>query len=235
MNMSEVISERPSFLEEAVGEYKIKQRDVMKWFVYGCIELWEILYKYSVELQKEKLWMKFLDEVGIHVTTANQQIRLYEISKEKIEAELLAEVVTNWEKLHLFLALNDEQKEQIMQKGLDAQTTTADFRSIVTEIKTGDVVLPDAKFEDEAREKIEKQVGGNPLLVDTKRASKTLQEDMKLPVQGRELVEAVLFLEKTKEIFRNSQEVPTEVLVQMKELVSKQILEVEEEFTILFW
>ena len=57
---------------------------------------------------------------------------------------------------------------------------------------------------------------------------------MKLPVQGRELVEAVLFLEKTKEIFRNSQEVPTEVLVQMKELVSKQILEVEEEFTILF-
>ena len=127
--------------DEAVKIFKVKQGEVLKNFVYGCIELWAILAEYREEFTKSRTWLKFLEEIDIHPATANQQIRLYEISKEKIDKNVLAEVITNREKLNLFLALNDEEKEKVLQKGLDIQTTSADFKNIIAEIK-------DENFED---------------------------------------------------------------------------------------
>ena len=152
-----------SNFDTAVSQYRLKQKDVLKNFIYGCIELGAILAEYHDEFTKSRNWLKFLEEIDIHPATANQQIRLYEISKEKIEKDVLAEVITNREKLNLFLALNDEEKEKVLQKGLDSHTSNADFKNVITEVK-------DEGFEDVSWKKmVEETSGENPLLVDTKR------------------------------------------------------------------
>jgi predicted nucleic acid-binding OB-fold protein len=72
------------------------------------------------------------------------------------------------------------------------------------------------------------------LLVDTKKASKTIQEDMKLSINSREIIEAVLYMEKAKEIFAYAKDMTKEEKAELKDLVGKQIMELEEEFTKFF-
>ena len=232
--MSEAINEKISFADEVVGEYQIKQKEVMKNFVYWCVELWEILSKYREALKKENKWVYFLETVNLHITTANQQIRLYEISKEKIAKDVLASTITNREKLHLFLALNDEQKEKVLEKKFDENTTTADFRAGIAEIKDTDVTIPDNDFEEANWKKMTEAVGGNPLLVDTKKTSRLMQEDIKMSVKVRELVEWVLFIEKAKEVLKHKLDLTDSEKEQMRDLYANQIWELETAYSEFF-
>lgn len=225
-----------NLFDDVVAEYRIKQKEVVRGFVYWCIELWEILLKYREILRKGGKRMEFLDVVWLHIAQATQQIRLFELSKEKIEKDLLAWVITNREKLNLFLALTDEQKELVMAKGLDENTTSADFRSVVAEIKTKDedITSIDTDFEDDSWKKITEKVGGNPLLVDTKRASKHLQEQIGVSIESRELVEWILFIEKAKEVLRSTKKLDGMEKEKMKDLYVKQLGELETIFTEYF-
>ena len=234
--MSDAITEKITFFDEVVTEYRLKQKEVVKNFVYGCIELGEILCTYRDRLKKEDKWMEFLDVIWLHIAQANQQIRLYELSKEKIEKDLLAGVVTNWEKLNLFLALTDEQKEKVLAKKLDENTTTSDFRTAIAEIKSDDKIeIEDSKFEDQARKKIEEMVGGNPLLVDTKKASKTVQESLGMSIAAREFLEGVLYMEKVKEVLRSDNSKVSGIeKAQLKELYATQLAELEDELDKFF-
>ena len=229
--MSDLIDQQPSFFDEAVTEYKTKQKEVLKGFVYGCIELWEILLKFRTQLKLDGTRMKFLEACGLNLSQSSQQIRLFEYSQKKLEKEVLSTVITNREKLNLFLALPEEQKEKLLQKGLDEKTTTEDFREAVVSIKGEDtpVIPDDDTTEDEMWKKIEEQTGWNPLLVDTKKASKTVQEELGMGLAARAYLEWILYIEKTKEIIREDNgKLSADEKEKLKLLYAKQLSELQD-------
>ncbi len=119
-----------------IAEYKNKQHEILKSFISGCIELGEILDRYHDELVEQKEWNKFLKEININSSQANQQIRLYKYSTENEKKELLEKVITNWNKLNLFLALDEDEKNELLEGDIITQeSSNSDFKEHVNEIK----------------------------------------------------------------------------------------------------
>lgn len=237
--MNEEIIDKVSF-DDGVFEYKAKQQEVVKNFVLGCIEIWEILLRYRNMLKPEWMRLKYLEEIKLNNTMAGNQIRLYELSQWKIEKEVLSSFITNWEKLNLFLPLPDEQKEKLVAKNLNSETTTEEFREAIVEVKNENLPIEaidyDSKYEDEMRKKIEESTNWwNPLLLDTQKASKVVQEAMWLSMYSRELLEWVVYIEKTKEILRNNKSNISEIEKEkIKSMYIKQLIELEESMNLFF-
>jgi hypothetical protein len=224
--MNELIS-----LEEWVLEYQVKQKEVMKWFVYWCVELGEILLKYRDKLKPQWLWLKYLEEIKLNNTMAGNQIRLFELSQWKIEKEVLGSFITNWEKLNLFLALPDDKKEEIVNKQLTTDTSNSEFREAIAEVKWEVVTEYDTKYEDEMRGKLEEVAS----TMDTKIASKMLQDNLQLSAESRELLEWILHIEKTKEILNKAnKQMNAEEKEKIKQLYARQLSELNTSLDLFF-
>jgi len=224
--MNELIS-----LEEWVLEYQVKQKEVMKWFVYWCVELGEILLKYRDKLKPQWLWLKYLEEIKLNNTMAGNQIRLFELSQWKIEKEVLGSFITNWEKLNLFLALPDDKKEEIVNKQLTTDTTNSEFREAIAEVKGEVVTEYDTKYEDEMWGKLEEVA----TTMDTKIASKMLQDNLQLSVESRELLEWILHIERTKEILNKAnKQMNAEEKEKIKQLYARQLSELNTSLDLFF-
>lgn len=220
----------------AVLEYKEKQKEVVKNFVRGCIELWQILHTNREVLKAEWKWMEFCEAINIHITQANQQIRLYEYSIKKTEKDILWEIITNWAKLNLFLSLTDDQKDKLIDSWLIWDANTEEFREKIIEIKNEEntQIIDMPIYEEEVRKKIEEQGWWNPMLHDTKKASKLVQESLKLPTNCREPIEAILHIEKAKEVLRDIPTLSIEDKDKLKAIFLKQMTELKSILDIFF-
>lgn len=187
---------------EAVLEYRVKQKEVVKSFVVGIIELWGILNTHRAKMKEQWARMQYCEDVGIHITQANNQIRMYEYSLKKTQNEMLWKVVTNWSKLNFFLSLSDGEKEKVLQsEQITEETSSSEFREIVSEIKWGQIEQP-TEWEEQMVWKNLSEVleWENPMLENPKFAAKSIQQTQGLHTSSVQHVEALVLLEKALEL-----------------------------------
>lgn len=123
-----------SELDEDVTSYKQREKEVTKEFLLGVIELGNILRMQRDKWKSKGKWIEYLEKIGKHVSGANQMIRLYEYSLEH-KKEILKSNLTNWNKVNLFLALEDEEKLKLAD-AIDGKDVSSDaFREEVKTIK----------------------------------------------------------------------------------------------------
>lgn len=132
------VNDASDMITEAVKEYRDKQKEVVNNFVLGMVELGSILYKHRETWKQSRVWLKYCEELGIHISTANQQIRLYEFYKNSGEKLLVKNIITNWSKLHLFLALDNEGRTKLLESGVGEDTPTDEFKDLVNAIRGKD-------------------------------------------------------------------------------------------------
>jgi hypothetical protein len=62
--------------------------------------------------------MEFCKEIGISISKANTQIRIYEDLNYSTEdrKNLIEKGLNNWRKMQTYLGLDDEGKEEILEK-----------------------------------------------------------------------------------------------------------------------
>ena len=241
--MNELSELNEKLISDGVAEYQIKQKEVVKNFIYLCIEIWEILSKYRDEFKPTWLRLRFLKEIRVNDDMARNQIKLYELSKWKMEKDILWTFITNRNKLYMFMTLSDEQKEKLADKHIESTATNTEFREAIVEVKNEwvvmdwawEVIIDDGKYEDEMWGKIEEVIWWNPMLLDTKKASKTVQESMWFSINTRELVEWVLFIEKTKEVLKScSLHINVEEKERLKNIYAAKLMELEDIYTKFF-
>lgn len=126
----------------AVEEYRMKQKETMKTFLTNICELGEILSRHRAALKPNSEWTHYLKEIGLGLAPANQQIRMYEYSQKTDKKKLMEGVITNWAKVNLFLALEEDQKEELLGMA-DGSESTAEFRDKISGIKGDEVEVSD--------------------------------------------------------------------------------------------
>jgi len=134
--MNTIVQKDKDFLKEASLIYVTKQKEVIQSFVWGCIQLGGILDEYHTILKEKKMWGSFLEEININRSMANQQLRLFHYSHDVKQKELLKKVITNWNKLNMFLALDDEKKVELLgSDAIDEHSSNQEFKEVIQEIK----------------------------------------------------------------------------------------------------
>lgn len=125
--------------EGAVLEYVQEKSKVWKQFLLGCVGLWRILHRHRDTFKVQRTWCDYIERVGISMSAANQQIRIYEKFEELWEDSLVLQVVTNWSKMQDFLSLDSDQVEELEEKveawELQADSSSDEFREVVKDIK----------------------------------------------------------------------------------------------------
>lgn len=142
-----------AYFNDAVQAYIFEQKTVVAEFLGWIIRLGSILYKHREELKKQWKWLEYCSAIWIHITAANQQIRMYELSLSTSKLELLKSAITNWTKLNLFLSLKEWEKDELLEKvegwEITSETTADEFREIASSVKeeTVDVIAHTEEFD----------------------------------------------------------------------------------------
>lgn len=217
-------------LDTAINEYKDKKRDVIKSFVGGCIELWAVLEKHRKILKPKWLWMQYCEEIHLHIAQANQQIRLYEYSLDKTKKELLERVITNWKKLNLFLALEDDEKEKILSsETLDEFTSSEDFKKEITSLTVSEELEVEDEIEDVVIEKVEDMMDWqNPMLDNPSFTAKQIQSTEKMSKATIPILEGILYIQKGRELVANRTRLNEKDKTKVRERLLTQIDELSE-------
>lgn len=203
--MSTIVSESDynAVFDDAVTEFRLKQRGILQGFLTGCVELGEILQRHRDEMKRLNKWMDYCREVDITVTQANQYIRLYEYSLECTSKQLLGKVITNWAKANLFLSLKEEEKEAVLkiEEGTEDISSSEEFREMVADVKHlgGDVDVDEASDSALWQNFVEftEDVESNPILKDEKSGARMLQRAVKFSEVSMPYFEAIINLKKS--------------------------------------
>lgn len=183
----------------AIKEYKSKQQETMRAFFSNVCELGEILSRHRAALKPQSQWTKYLDEVGLTIQAANQQIRLFEYAQKTEKKKLLEGVITNWAKCNLFLALEEDQREELLDN-TDGTETTAEFREKISEIK-GDEVEVSSEDEDMLIKQLHDTMGGKSILKsDPKITAAKLAKGFGVSDASIPIIEALLYIVIAQEI-----------------------------------
>lgn len=195
--MNELAKE--NYFEDAVSEYTVKKGHVVKTFITWCIELGAILYKHREIMKAKNRRLEYCSEIGLHITQANDQIRLYQYARERNEDEVLGKVLTNWWKLKMFLTLPAEYQESVLaSEEINEETSTEEFREIVSKIKDWDEVEEEIKVPDNVpttpyNQEIEST---KALLENVEQTAKLLVRENELSWNVYEHIKWVLYIQK---------------------------------------
>lgn len=216
------IAQNENYFEDAVVEYKKKQWQVAKAFLVGCMELWAILNKHREVMKVQNKWLEYCEKIGIHITQANDQIRLYLYAKEHNKAEVMKKIVTNWAKLKLFLSLPWEMKELTLQdEELDETTSTADFRDKVGKLNKD--TIEELAIEEEVPWYSPEEGKIEHLLQNIPATAKAIQSENKLDKKARSHVEGILYMQKASLLLSDPYVIKDEDRVFVKEHLEDQI------------
>ncbi len=175
--------------EEAINKYLDKKEEITKSFIIWIIELWGILYNYREDFKQKRIWLSYCEKIGIHITTATQQIRLYEYSKKYNSSKALENVVTNWAKMQLFLSLPGEAKEEILENSEEySDISSEEFKDKVIE-------LWDETIEIFTTEKVIEGLEDLPGSTNCRDLSKLVTKQLWLSWESEKIIEGLLGLQ----------------------------------------
>lgn len=127
----------------ALKEYSLVREETSRLFIEWIIKMWAVLYTYRDTLKKEWRWLEFCEQIGIHISQANQQIRMYELSIDNNRMPVIENTITNWAKLNSFMSLNEEWKNTILDRVeewvISTNIWSQDFREEIDNIKNKDL------------------------------------------------------------------------------------------------
>lgn len=200
--------------DDAVSEYKTKEKETLKTFVHNIAECGAILHKWKEKMKHEQTWMKYCNEIGLTVAAANQQIRFYEHSRDAAKMRLLKGKINNWAKLNKYLSLADRYKEEFLNLDVDDDTPTKVFMEKIEEMKKGEdpsgdikpvsgLEMVEATEKDELdlftwiQEKTEDGITTNPKIL-----AEFVQKELGLTINSREKLEGLIYIIKGIELFK---------------------------------
>lgn len=188
----------------AVTEYRAKKKDAMKLFIHNVLELGEILSKHRESLKESGKWMKFLEDCDIHLSTANQQIAMFEYARKTSSEKILEKAVTNWSKMQLFLSLPESKKQKVLETTKDEEESTDEFRERAGAVENEDVVVSDES--DALMTHLEEVIeeGSNLLTIDPSVAATAMQKELGLPSRTKPVLEAMILMAKATQLLEEN-------------------------------
>lgn len=190
----------------AVQEYRSKKQDTINQFLNNVIELGDILLRHREKLKPAGQWVKFLEDIGIHLSTANQQIAMSEFVKTSGQKKLLEKVINNWTKMQEFLRLPEDKKQRVLETSKNnKEETTAEFRERVGEVENEDVEVSDHD-EDILWSHLEEIAGDKADLqkLDPKANAVALQKELGFSSRTIPVLEALILMAKATELLETS-------------------------------
>ena len=187
-----------AYLEDAVAEYIYARNTIETSFLFWIIQLGWILHKHREELKKHGTWLKFCSDIWLHITQANQQIRMYELSLEHTKIDIIKKLITNWTKLNLFMSLEETQREEIIELAekweLASDTSAEEFRDAIKDIKWVEIE------KEEVEAPVELVATRNPLHEDSKFAAEAIRSAANMSHRAKPFLEAYSSIQKGIEI-----------------------------------
>lgn len=197
------LDESDAYLEDAIAEYIYIRESVASAFLFWIIHMGSILHKHREELKKMGKWMDFCSKIDLHIAQANQQIRMYELSLENSRIEVIKKTITNWTKLNMFMSLDDEKKEELLDLAegweIDSDTSAHHFKELIGEIKGDDVDI-DIWVPSNIIDKI--TGARNPLHEDNRFAAETIRKASWLSHSSKPFLEAYSSIQKWIDILK---------------------------------
>lgn len=217
----------PSILRQdvtlCVSEFKQKQREVVQSFITGIVELGEILYRHREELKPQGVWIEYCNEIEIHISQANNYIRMYEYSKNSGRKEILDRSITNWSKLNLFLSLPEEVKDKVLDSSDITETTTSDaFREKVTAIR-GELVPESIQVLDNVPTSNEEQINVSTMIQNPEETARLVVKKLGLSANARKPMTGLLYIEKWINNLESSDSLTEEDVHQLRELLQERM------------
>ena len=192
----------------AVDEFKVKQKEVAQSFIDGILALGSILVKHKEVMTREGKRVDYCKQIGIHISQANNYVRMHEYAKETENSEMLGDIITNRAKINLFLSLPNEEKQAVLSDpSINAETSSEEFKQKIVEIrgnKMDDIseVVTDDTAETHHTASREVKANVKELLQNIDETVKIVIKKYKLWKESKPHVEALLALTKAITMFK---------------------------------
>ena len=208
-------------MELSVFEYKEAERGVRESFIKGVIGLGELLYKQREVWKPMKRWTEFLKKSKLTTTTSNQMIRIYEYAENNFD-KLQKANVTNWEKINLFLALSDVNKDNVAGKIDGEEVEVSVFKEVINEFIEELVSME--KFNEEKLLTLMNKTALKNVPLTARILVKNVNKEKRMSPKCSPLAESFLYIQKSKMLFNdNYDRLNNNEVSFWKDLIEKQI------------
>ena len=221
MNTNIAQTEEQAYFEDAVAEYIHIRESVASAFLFGIIRMWGVLNKHREELKKHGKWLDFCKAIWIHISQANQQIRMFEMSLTNSRIDVIKKTITSWTKLNAFLSLPEDIRDEVVdmiESGEISENVTAhELNEVIEDVK-------DREVQDDV---ITTPSGRNPLHEDSKFAADLIMRASGFSPASKPFLEAYSSIQKWVEILRGQWAYPRNEHEKnnLKEILEAQIKE----------
>ena len=221
MNTNIAQTEEQAYFEDAVAEYIHIRESVASAFLFGIIRMGWVLHKHREELKRHGKWLDFCKTLGIHISQANQQIRMFEMSLTNSRIDVIKKTITNWTKLNAFLSLPEDIRDEVVE-----MVESGEIPEDITANELNDVI-EDVKDRHVDEDTITTPSGRNPLHEDSKFAADLIMKASGFSPASRPFLEAYSSIQKGVEILREQSSYPKseDEKNNLKEILETQIKE----------